>query len=121
MPHLNTMKINRITAVILSALAGLAGFAVFLITYCDHPERVPQHLGVLLACSLPGLLLGPVYFLPTLIGLRHHNALAIFLLNLFLGFTGIGWTAALIWAVVKPQQQINPPPHMSAPPSMTAH
>ena len=40
-----------------------------------------------------------VYFLPTLIGLRKRNAPAIFMLNLLLGWTGIGWIVALIWAV----------------------
>jgi hypothetical protein len=31
--------------------------------------------------------------------IRHHrNALAIFLVNLFLGGTGVGWLVALIWA-----------------------
>lgn len=41
------------------------------------------------------------YFLPTFVASRrrHHNANAIFLLNLLLGWTGIGWIAAMIWAV----------------------
>ena len=42
-----------------------------------------------------------VYFLPTIIALArsHHNAVAILLLNLFLGWTGIGWILALVWSV----------------------
>lgn len=42
-----------------------------------------------------------LYFLPIIIAwLRgHHNKAPIFLLNLFLGWTGIGWLAALIWSV----------------------
>jgi len=41
------------------------------------------------------------YFLPTIIGLlrRRTNKLAIFLLNLFLGWTFIGWVVALVWSV----------------------
>jgi hypothetical protein len=40
------------------------------------------------------------YFLPLLIAIvRHHRAkLAIFLTNLLLGITGVGWLVALIWA-----------------------
>ncbi|MDD5584775.1 MAG: superinfection immunity protein [Candidatus Omnitrophica bacterium] len=44
-----------------------------------------------------------IYFLPSLIALlRHHkNKLAIFLLNLFLGCTVIGWVSSLVWSVVR--------------------
>lgn len=40
------------------------------------------------------------YSLPTIIAFArgHHNALAIAVLNLFLGWTVIGWFAALIWS-----------------------
>ena len=43
------------------------------------------------------------YFLPTIIALArgHKNALAIALLNLFLGWTFIGWVVSLVWAVTK--------------------
>jgi hypothetical protein len=44
-----------------------------------------------------------VYALPTIIAVarHHHNALAIFLVNFFLGWTFLGWVAALVWAVKK--------------------
>ena len=40
-----------------------------------------------------------VYFLPAIIAAlrRHHNQNAIFLTNLFFGWTVIGWVVALIW------------------------
>jgi hypothetical protein len=43
-------------------------------------------------------------FLPAVIAIcrKHHQALAIALLNLFLGWTLLGWVAALIWAVTNP-------------------
>ena len=41
------------------------------------------------------------YFFPTLVGRKHHNVTAIFVLILFLGWTLIGWVVALIWAVSK--------------------
>ena len=39
-----------------------------------------------------------VYFLPTIAGRHKHNASAIALLNLFLGWTVLGWIIALVWA-----------------------
>jgi len=41
-----------------------------------------------------------MYFLPTIIAAAKskRDTLAIFLLNFFLGWTFIGWIAALIWA-----------------------
>ncbi len=43
-------------------------------------------------------------FLPTLVARsRHHpNTAAIFLVNLFFGWTFIGWVIALIWACIRP-------------------
>jgi hypothetical protein len=45
------------------------------------------------------------YFIPTVVanGRRHHNTMAIFVLNLFLGWTFIGWLAALVWACTSVQ------------------
>jgi len=40
-----------------------------------------------------------LYFLPAFIGRDKRDAAGIFLLNLFLGWTVIGWVIALIWAV----------------------
>lgn len=39
-----------------------------------------------------------LYFLPAIIGRHKRDAAGIFLLNLFLGWTVIGWVIALIWA-----------------------
>ncbi len=43
------------------------------------------------------------YFLPTLIAFlrQHKNKLAIFLLNLLLGWTVLGWVVSLVWSVMK--------------------
>lgn len=50
-----------------------------------------------------------VYFVPTFIGsIRNHpNAVAITLLNLFLGWTLIGWVAALVWSVLAKKPSTN--------------
>ncbi len=47
------------------------------------------------------LLMGAVYFLPTVIAAcrGHHNAPAIFALNLLLGWTLLGWVVAAVWAL----------------------
>lgn len=49
-----------------------------------------------------------VYFLPTVIALArgHHNGFAIFLTNLLLGWTLIGWVIALIWSVTASERRI---------------
>lgn len=41
-----------------------------------------------------------LYLVPGLVAsLRgHHNELAIWLLNIFLGWTFVGWVGALVWA-----------------------
>lgn len=48
-----------------------------------------------------------VYFLPTIIGARHHNAGAIFVLNLLLGWTFVGWIVALVWACTNSAERSN--------------
>ena len=42
-----------------------------------------------------------LYFLPTVIAAhRGHRITGILLLNLFFGWTGIGWLAMLLWALL---------------------
>jgi hypothetical protein len=50
-----------------------------------------------------------VYFLPTVIALArgHHNGFAIFLTNLLLGWTMIGWLIALIWSVTAVARRVS--------------
>jgi hypothetical protein len=47
-----------------------------------------------------------VYFLPTLIAQHRHNKNlgAIIVVNLFLGWTFIGWVVALAWAVIEDKE-----------------
>jgi len=49
------------------------------------------------------VLIFAIYFLPSLIAFlrQHKNSLAIFLLNLFLGWTVLGWVVSLVWSVIK--------------------
>jgi hypothetical protein len=44
-----------------------------------------------------------IYFLPAFVGRNKKNANAIFVVNLFLGWTLIGWVVALAWAASSDQ------------------
>lgn len=73
---------------------------------------------------------GALYFLPTIIALTQHrrNVLAIALVNIFLGWSFLGWIVALVMAVTKDvqpiqvvhvhQQFVQPPP--ASPPGSNA-
>lgn len=53
-----------------------------------------------------------IYFIPTIVaGVREQpNGISIFILNLFLGWTYVGWVVCLVWAYLgagdKPEQKI---------------
>jgi hypothetical protein len=64
-----------------------------------------------------------LYFLPTIIGARKANSAAIFVLNLLLGWTGLGWIVALVWACTQDsamdilaRERMNMRPDRSPPP-----
>ena len=46
-----------------------------------------------------------IYFVPTIVAVarRHHNMVPIILVNLLLGWSCIGWIAALVWSFTTPQ------------------
>ena len=47
-----------------------------------------------------------IYFIPVSIAIMrdHHNTLGVFVVNLFLGWTFLGWVAALVWSFIKSEQ-----------------
>jgi hypothetical protein len=58
-----------------------------------------------------------IYFLPSIVGRHKTNAVAIFMLNLFLGWTFLGWIVALVWACTEDsamerlaRERMNTPP-----------
>lgn len=67
---------------------------------------------------MAGLVGVGIYFLPSLIavGRQTHNTTGIFLLNLFLGWTGIGWIIAFIMALVSSPRYCYPPYWYAPPP-----
>lgn len=46
-----------------------------------------------------------VYFLPAIVAarLKHNNLFGVSVLNVFLGWTLVGWVVAVVWAFAKPQ------------------
>jgi len=56
------------------------------------------------------------YFLPFLVAdhRKHKNLPAIFALNLLLGWTGVGWIAAAVWAFSRPKNAGTPSHTLSA-------
>lgn len=59
-----------------------------------------------------------LYFLPTIIavGRSHHQAAAVAVLNFFLGWTFLGWVAALVWSSSAVQLRALPSVPHTAPP-----
>jgi uncharacterized membrane protein YqaE (UPF0057 family) len=57
-----------------------------------------------------------IYFLPSLVGHKKKNANAIFILNLLLGWTLLGWVVALVWALTNEEKTAGTAesPHSSA-------
>ena len=58
-------------------------------------------MNVIVTILLWILVILPVYFLPTYVGWSKRNAVAIFMLNLFLGWTFFGWVVALVWSCME--------------------
>lgn len=60
-----------------------------------------------------------VYFAPYIVARynKKRNTVAIFVLNLFLGWTFLGWLLALVWAASKDMTfpQVKPPPVIKPP------
>ncbi len=62
-----------------------------------------------------------MYFLPALLARNKSDFTSIFLLNLFLGWTFIGWVIALVWALsAEPQPRPAAAPQSAAGPAQPA-
>jgi hypothetical protein len=73
---------------------------------CHEQGEEPEMLSAFVAL---GTLVGIAFslallFLPTLVAKsrKHPNVLPIFLINLFFGWTFVGWLVALVWACTRP-------------------
>jgi hypothetical protein len=75
------------------------------------PDVSPIQLIILIIIGVP-------YFVPSIVAFarHHHNAWAIFALNLITGWTAIGWVGAFVWALTNPSRTVPaaaPPPAAS--------
>lgn len=79
-------------------------------------------LGTREAMSGAVVVLLVVYFVPTIVAARrrHQDALSIGLLNLFLGWTFLGWVFALVWATKSQSHLGHPASQSSSMPVATA-
>jgi hypothetical protein len=81
-------------------LAAVTGFAALLPSLAMAQPDDNQTIHILLVA----LFFVPVlYFLPAIIAASkdHPQPGAVFYLNLFLGWTGVGWCVSLFWAIEK--------------------
>ncbi len=88
-------------------LMGVAGGIRFVVVVNIFPVPDFEHLATpgtlsLVGMILLGLALVLAYFVPAFIASTRDvkQKLGVILLNVFLGWTGLGWLAALIWAAV---------------------
>jgi len=84
--------------ILIGAICGIIGSAVVAPTAMAVPSGDTGGGAVSLLIFLG------FYFLPSIIACarRNHNALAVFVLNLLVGWTIIGWIVALVWSFAKP-------------------
>src|SRR6516164_2111588 len=76
-------------------LCGLAGYGIWVAHDVSiDPDHAPS------ATALGVAIIGFFYFAPTIVAKTRgsRDTLAIFLVNLFLGWTGVGYFASLVWA-----------------------
>jgi hypothetical protein len=91
-------QVSRKTRQSLFLIFGLI-IAILLLFYFFSPA------GFIVVFFLLGGLL--IYFVPTFIAIQnnHINAVAIAMLNVFLGWTFLGWVVALVWACMESQKK----------------
>lgn len=55
----------------------------------------------IIAFILWSIILAAIYFLPTFIAYRrnHHNRVPILVINVFFGWSLVGWVACLAWSL----------------------
>ena len=92
------LGLAAVAAFALTPVSALAQSGTYMMSHSSHTG-----LGIvaLLILLVVGIALIALHFLPGIIASRrnHRNALAIWLVNIFFGWTLIGWVVALIWAL----------------------
>jgi len=80
---------------------GILGVAQMIAAAGGLPEDVPVVIIARLAWVVLLLMLAAAYFVPILVAISrgHPNAAPIAVLNVLLGWTFLGWVAALVWSL----------------------
>jgi len=105
-------------ALIAIAIIAIAGVGFWLVRHpieidISRLPTIPQEgiAGIISAIAVViFVLLGiAIYAIPTIVAAirRHRNLAAIFVINLFLGWTLLGWVGALVWAVIVTREDSN--------------
>lgn len=92
----NIAKQDRVKKGTLETVAIACGIAIIAGLVVLFAFMAPAMLGFLAFIFIGGF----IYFLPSIVSERRkkRNAGAILMLNLFLGWTFLGWVVALVWA-----------------------
>jgi ABC-type transport system involved in cytochrome c biogenesis permease component len=79
----------------------IAASAIALASPAYAAPYTNEEMSQIVAMWLTGAILLLLYLIPTIIafGRRHHSRWAIMMTNLLLGWSGLGWIAALIWSL----------------------
>jgi hypothetical protein len=87
-------------------LPGAFVFFVVFVIFCRPPEHDFNIAGLVAVAMLLATFITPVYLIPTFLAemRRHRNYTAVMLLNVFGGWTVLGWIAALVWSVVEQER-----------------
>jgi predicted RNA-binding Zn-ribbon protein involved in translation (DUF1610 family) len=90
-------------------MSGAALYATLAWSESRAKDGMDNAAGLLAGFVVLALSLG-IYFIPTLVAFErfHRNRGAIFVLNLFLGWTLVGWVATLVWACMNPVSVMAP-------------
>jgi hypothetical protein len=95
------LKINKTKVAVCSLFVILLPI---LTTSCiSAPWDIPDKLSHFNFIWFPFFLISlGIYFLPTIIGVLRHvkNLIGIVLVNIFLGWTFLGWILTLVWSLV---------------------
>jgi hypothetical protein len=73
---------------------------MFALIQSDDTTALLTMIVMIIVIVIAAVVVIVLHFLPTIVAVlrSHHDMLAIFILNVLLGWTGIGWILALIWS-----------------------
>ncbi|HXM32274.1 MAG TPA: superinfection immunity protein [Chthoniobacterales bacterium] len=96
---MTNQQAGKIIAGVVIGVVVVCAASIFIAGFTDI-NIDPDHAGAMLRGFLVLALAAGAYFLPGLIGQsrHHHQRTAIWVLDLFLGWTILGWIIALVWA-----------------------